>query len=37
MIFVYKGNIMKFIEGKFKDWGYEMVEWEYGDKVFIWV
>jgi isocitrate dehydrogenase len=31
---VHKGNIMKFTEGKFKDWGYEMAEREYGDKVF---
>lgn len=33
---VHKGNIMKFTEGKFKDWGYEMAEREYGDKVFTW-
>jgi isocitrate dehydrogenase len=33
---VHKGNIMKFTEGKFKDWGYELAEKEYGDKVFTW-
>jgi len=31
-----KGNIMKFTEGKFKEWGYEMAEREYGDKVWTW-
>ena len=33
---VHKGNIMKYTEGKFKEWGYEMAEREYGDKVFTW-
>ncbi len=33
---VHKGNIMKFTEGKFKDWGYELAEREYGDRVFTW-
>jgi isocitrate dehydrogenase len=33
---VHKGNIMKFTEGKFKDWGYEMAEREFGDKVWTW-
>jgi isocitrate dehydrogenase len=33
---VHKGNIMKFTEGKFKDWGYALAEKEYGDKVFTW-
>ena len=33
---VHKGNIMKFTEGKFKDWGYELAEREYGDKVWTW-
>jgi len=33
---VHKGNIMKFTEGKFKEWGYELAEKEYGDKVFTW-
>jgi len=29
---VHKGNIMKFTEGAFRDWGYEVAE-EYGDEV----
>jgi isocitrate dehydrogenase len=33
---VHKGNIMKFTEGAFKNWGYELVEREFGDKVFTW-
>jgi isocitrate dehydrogenase len=33
---VHKGNIMKFTEGKFKDWGYALCEAEYGDKCFTW-
>ncbi len=33
---VHKGNIMKFTEGKFKDWGYALAEREYGDRVFTW-
>lgn len=33
---VHKGNIMKFTEGGFKKWGYEMATREYGDKVFTW-
>jgi isocitrate dehydrogenase len=33
---VHKGNIMKFTEGKFKDWAYELAEREYGDRVFTW-
>uniref|UniRef100_A0AB33IXW8 isocitrate dehydrogenase (NADP(+)) n=1 Tax=Prevotella sp. GTC17254 TaxID=3236794 RepID=A0AB33IXW8_9BACT len=28
---VHKGNIMKFTEGGFKNWGYELAEREYGD------
>jgi len=27
---------MKFTEGKFKEWGYDLVEREYGDHVFTW-
>lgn len=27
---VHKGNIMKFTEGKFKEWGYELAKKEYG-------
>ncbi|ARU59720.1 NADP-dependent isocitrate dehydrogenase [Tumebacillus avium] len=33
---VHKGNIMKFTEGAFKNWGYEVAEREYADKVFTW-
>ncbi|WP_042146339.1 NADP-dependent isocitrate dehydrogenase [Paucisalibacillus sp. EB02] len=33
---VHKGNIMKFTEGAFKGWGYEVAEEEFGDKVFTW-
>ncbi|MEK4084815.1 NADP-dependent isocitrate dehydrogenase [Psychrobacillus sp. FSL K6-1415] len=33
---VHKGNIMKFTEGAFKTWGYEVAEQEFGDKVFTW-
>ena len=33
---VHKGNIMKFTEGSFKIWGYELAEREFGDKVFTW-
>lgn len=33
---VHKGNIMKFTEGAFKQWGYEVAEQEFGDKVFTW-
>ena len=30
---VHKGNIMKFTEGAFRDWGYEVAEEEYGEEV----
>lgn len=33
---VHKGNIMKFTEGGFKQWGYDVAEKEFGDKVFTW-
>ena len=33
---VHKGNIMKYTEGGFKDWGYQLAEEKYGDKVFTW-
>ncbi|MCG7332192.1 NADP-dependent isocitrate dehydrogenase [Salinicoccus roseus] len=33
---VHKGNIMKFTEGAFKAWGYDLAEREFGDKVFTW-
>ncbi len=34
--FVHKGNIMKYTEGMFKEWGYDVAEEEFGDKVFTW-
>ena len=34
--FVHKGNIMKYTEGAFRNWGYEVAETEYADKVFTW-
>ncbi|MFB6148607.1 MAG: isocitrate dehydrogenase (NADP(+)) [Halobacteriales archaeon] len=30
---IHKGNIMKFTEAAFRDWGYEVAEEEYGDEV----
>jgi isocitrate dehydrogenase len=33
---VHKGNIMKYTEGGFKNWGYELARTEFGDKVFTW-
>ncbi|MGM0523337.1 MAG: NADP-dependent isocitrate dehydrogenase [Bacillota bacterium] len=33
---VHKGNIMKFTEGAFKNWGYELAEAEFKDQVFTW-
>ena len=33
---VHKGNIMKFTEGAFRDWGYEIAEREFGDHVYTW-
>jgi isocitrate dehydrogenase len=34
--FVHKGNIMKFTEGAFRDWGYELVKREYQGKAIGW-
>ena len=34
--FVHKGNIMKFTEGQFKQWGYDLAEREFSDHVFTW-
>lgn len=34
--FVHKGNIMKFTEGAFKIWGYDLAEREFGDVVYTW-
>jgi isocitrate dehydrogenase len=33
---VHKGNIMKYTEGAFKNWGYDLAEKEFGDQVFTW-
>lgn len=33
---VHKGNIMKFTEGAFKNWGYDVAETEFGDQTFTW-
>jgi len=34
--FVHKGNIMKFTEGAFRNWGYALAEREFGDAVYTW-
>ena len=34
--FVHKGNIMKYTEGAFRNWGYELAEREYGDHLYTW-
>jgi isocitrate dehydrogenase len=34
--FVHKGNIMKFTEGAFRDWGYALAEREFADWVYTW-
>jgi isocitrate dehydrogenase len=33
---VHKGNIMKFTEGAFRNWGYEVAEREFSDQVYTW-
>lgn len=33
---VHKGNIMKFTEGAFKDWGYELAKREFPNEVIAW-
>jgi isocitrate dehydrogenase len=33
---VHKGNIMKFTEGAFRNWGYELAEKEFADKIYTW-
>jgi isocitrate dehydrogenase len=33
---VHKGNIMKFTEGAFRNWAYELAEREYGDHTYTW-
>ena len=33
---VHKGNIMKFTEGAFRNWGYALAEREFGEKTYTW-
>ena len=33
---VHKGNIMKYTEGAFRQWGYALAEREFGDQVYTW-
>lgn len=33
---VHKGNIMKYTEGAFKNWGYEVAEQEFANETFTW-
>jgi isocitrate dehydrogenase len=33
---VHKGNIMKYTEGSFRNWGYEVAENEFSDSVYTW-
>ncbi len=33
---VHKGNIMKFTEGAFRNWGYQLAEHEFGASVYTW-
>lgn len=33
---VHKGNIMKFTEGAFKNWSYDLAENEFGEDIFSW-
>ena len=33
---VHKGNIMKYTEGAFRNWGYELAMAEFGDQVYTW-
>lgn len=33
---VHKGNIMKYTEGSFRNWGYEVAEAEFCDRVYTW-
>jgi len=34
---VHKGNIMKYTEGAFRNWGYALAEVEFGEQVYTWV
>ena len=33
---VHKGNIMKYTEGAFRNWGYQLAEREFADQVYTW-
>ena len=33
---VHKGNIMKYTEGAFRDWGYQLAETEFADSTYTW-
>jgi isocitrate dehydrogenase len=33
---VHKGNIMKYTEGAFRNWGYELAETEFAERVYTW-
>src|SRR5205807_1644277 len=33
---VHKGNIMKYTEGAFRNWGYALAEKEFGARVYTW-
>jgi len=33
---VHKGNIMKYTEGAFRNWGYDVAEQEFGDRTYTW-
>jgi isocitrate dehydrogenase len=33
---VHKGNIMKYTEGSFRNWGYEVADSEFSDQVYTW-
>lgn len=33
---VHKGNIMKYTEGAFRNWGYDLVEREFGEETYTW-
>ncbi len=36
LTFVHKGNIMKFTEGAFRNWGYELAQREYAEHCYTW-
>lgn len=36
LTFVHKGNIMKFTEGAFRNWGYEIADNEFADQTYSW-